>query len=63
MGALMEQLRCKSCGEMKDPKEIYNAQFWDDEMPYLAANVCRDCAEAFIGGKMHAEATTDHSKL
>ena len=57
----MDQIRCRSCGELKDWDQIYSAQFWPEHhtnLEFLMERVCRDCVNAFLGGKMHADATT-----
>ena len=61
---MIGEIRCDSCGEEIYARIAYRVQFWPmGDNDYLTGEVCEQCAREFLSGKMHAEATTDHSKL
>ena len=65
---MLNGMRCDSCGELAEPGVPYydvefvpawkvkNIRLYD--LDRLSAEVCPDCARAFVCGRMHAEATT-----
>lgn len=71
----MITVRCDSCGEtslMRWYKIYFVAQAAHPEMNLSVpettpvsgeAQVCSSCSKDFLSGKLHADATIDHSKL
>ena len=69
----MLTVRCDSCGEAL-LEAYYDCQMWPSDQgwvkefksplpppsDFLTGQVCVLCAQQFLSGKMHAEATTDH---
>lgn len=63
----MLTVRCDSCGEIIERAKAFRAQFWpfpeDSSATFRAGEVCQSCVNDFMSGKMHSDATIDHSKL